>query len=101
MSESQRGCAGNESTLSWGTQYIVLAQKAMGNLEGAKKTVARAVLYETPSDDDKRQETFKLYKEVQGNHGIGEVDRTGRGQNKPTTYNTVEFLSAELPKAVE
>jgi tetratricopeptide (TPR) repeat protein len=45
-------------------KFKALSQRAMGELDEAVKTMTRAVLYETPWDDDNRAVALKLYDEL-------------------------------------
>jgi tetratricopeptide (TPR) repeat protein len=45
-------------------KFKALSQRAKGELGEAVKTMTRAVLYETPWDDDNRAEALKLYDEL-------------------------------------
>lgn len=45
-------------------KYIALSQEKIGNIEGAKKTMCRAVLYETPWDKDNVMENVKQLNEL-------------------------------------
>ncbi|KAL3942013.1 MAG: hypothetical protein SGBAC_003725 [Bacillariaceae sp.] len=47
-------------------KYIALSYKAMGHMEGAKVTMARALVYEAPWDDQHREEVLQLYREIIG-----------------------------------
>ena len=47
-------------------QYIALAQKAMGDLQAAKETMARALIYEAPWDDQHYERVLELYREIVG-----------------------------------
>ncbi|CAJ1964279.1 unnamed protein product [Cylindrotheca closterium] len=47
-------------------KYVALAQKASGDVEGAKATLSRAILYETPWDDDNIQSNKRLWQEMFG-----------------------------------
>jgi tetratricopeptide (TPR) repeat protein len=48
-------------------KYVALAQKAQGDYDGAKATMTRAVLYETPWDDNNIKANRALLREMQ--HG--------------------------------
>jgi tetratricopeptide (TPR) repeat protein len=45
-------------------KFKALSQRAMGELDEAVKTMTRAVLYETPWDDDNKAEALRLYDEL-------------------------------------
>jgi tetratricopeptide (TPR) repeat protein len=45
-------------------KYKALAEKAMGDLDAAIVTMNRAVLYETPWDEENRQKALSLYDEL-------------------------------------
>jgi hypothetical protein len=45
-------------------KYKALAQKAPGDLDAAIATVNRAVLYETPWDDNNRRIALAMYDEL-------------------------------------
>lgn len=45
-------------------KFKALSQRAMGELDEAVQTMTRAVLYETPWDDDNKAEALKLYDEL-------------------------------------
>ena len=49
-------------------KYVALSHKALGNIEAAKKTMARAVLYEAPWDEVQKAKNMKLYEEMDGDH---------------------------------
>lgn len=45
-------------------KYMALALKAQGKLDEAIRTMQRAVLYETPFNDENKDLVWKLYKEL-------------------------------------
>jgi tetratricopeptide (TPR) repeat protein len=45
-------------------KYKALAEKARGDLDAAIATMNRAVLYETPWDDDNRRRALVMYDEL-------------------------------------
>jgi tetratricopeptide (TPR) repeat protein len=45
-------------------KFKALSQRAIGELDEAITTMTRAVLYETPWDDDNRAVALKLYDEL-------------------------------------
>ena len=45
-------------------KYVALAQKENGDLEGARRTMARAVNYETPWDDENKRIVLEMYKDL-------------------------------------
>ena len=45
-------------------KYVALAQKASGDLDEARKTMARAVCYETPWDEENKREVMELYQQL-------------------------------------
>jgi tetratricopeptide (TPR) repeat protein len=45
-------------------KYVALAHKAKGDLQQARRTMNRAVLYETPWDEDNRRTQAQLFREV-------------------------------------
>lgn len=47
-------------------KYIALSQKAMGEMEAAKVTMARALVYEAPWDDQHREKVLQLYRDIVG-----------------------------------
>lgn len=47
-------------------KYVALSHKAKGDSEAAKVTMARAVVYETPWDEENKAKVLKLYHEIMG-----------------------------------
>ncbi|CAJ1960334.1 unnamed protein product [Cylindrotheca closterium] len=47
-------------------KYIALSQKAMGDMDAAKVTMARALVYEAPWDDQHHEQVLELYREIVG-----------------------------------
>lgn len=47
-------------------KYIALSQKAMGDLDAAKVTMTRALIYEAPWDDQHHERLLELYREIVG-----------------------------------
>ncbi|KAL3942012.1 MAG: hypothetical protein SGBAC_003724 [Bacillariaceae sp.] len=45
-------------------KYIALSHKAMGNMDAAKATMARALVYEAPWDDQHHEQVLQLYREI-------------------------------------
>lgn len=45
-------------------KYMALSQKELGDIDGAIATMNRAVLYETPWDEDNKARVLKLYNEL-------------------------------------
>lgn len=45
-------------------KYVALSQRASGDLEAARRTMARAVNYETPWDDENKLKVLELYNEL-------------------------------------
>ena len=45
-------------------KYVALSQKASGDIEGAIRTMARAVNYETPWDEANRKVVLAMYEEM-------------------------------------
>lgn len=54
-------------------KYLALAQKAQGDLQTAVDTMNRAALYETPWDDDHREEVLQLYEQLKSDLEEGEA----------------------------
>ena len=47
-------------------KYIALAQKATRDIESARATLTRAILYEAPWDDDHLDKNRKLLRDIPG-----------------------------------
>ena len=49
---------------SWFYKYLALAQKEKGCIDGAKKTMSRAILYEMHWDKDNLRQNKQLLREL-------------------------------------
>jgi hypothetical protein len=45
-------------------KYVALSQKAMGDIDAARVTMARAVVYETPWDEEHKADVLRMYHEM-------------------------------------
>ena len=65
-------------------KYVALSQKAKGNIDEAKKTMSRAILYEEHWDKDNMQKNKEILKDL--NNLQGWEESTGQGSNAMNTW---------------
>lgn len=50
---------------------IALSYKAVGNMDGARKLAAKAIMYEAPWDDDNKEKNWAFWKELNAEETSG------------------------------